>query len=110
MAKRRDQKGAMARPQDYAVLVEPVITEKTSVQQGDRMQIVFRVGLRATKTQIREAVERIFNVAVSSVNTCRYIGKLKRRRAVGVTGRTAAYKKAFVTLQPGNSIDIVEGL
>lgn len=99
---------ATARIADYAVLLQPVITEKSSLVGGDKGRYVFRVDPRSTKTDIRRAVEGIFNVKVDSVNTAAFIGKVKRTaRSVG---RRAGFKKAYVTLKEGFKIDIVEGV
>ncbi len=99
-----------ARLEDYARILAPVITEKTSVIQGaDGGEVVaFYVDRRSDKLQIRRAVECIFKVKVASVRTCNRLGKIKRTtRAVG---RTKQYKKAYVTLKPGFTIGIVEGV
>jgi large subunit ribosomal protein L23 len=99
---------ATARISDYGILLQPVITEKSSLAGGDKGRYVFRVDPRSTKTDIRRAVEGIFNVKVDSVNTAAFIGKVKRTaRSVG---RRAGYKKAYVTLKEGFTIDIVEGV
>lgn len=97
-----------ARVSDFGVLQQPVITEKSASQGGSCPTVVFRVDPRATKVAVRGAVERIFNVKVESVRTCTFIGKVKRG-AAGAS-RRAGYKKAYVTLAAGSSIDIVEGL
>lgn len=97
-----------ARIADYGMLLHPVITEKSSLVGGDRSRFVFRVDPRATKTEIKNAVQNVFNVQVESVNTAAFIGKVKRTaRSVG---RRAGYKKAYVTLKAGFTIDIVEGV
>jgi large subunit ribosomal protein L23 len=93
---------------DYDVLKKPVITEKSSIVGGDGSTVVFEVATTATKVEIRRAVEKIFNVQVSSVRTCNYLGKLKR--TTRSAGRRAKFKKAYISLLPGQSIDIVEGL
>jgi large subunit ribosomal protein L23 len=99
---------ATARISDYGILLQPVITEKSSLVGGDKGRYVFRVDPRSTKTDIRRAVEGIFNVKVDSVNTAAFMGKVKRTaRSVG---RRAGYKKAYVTLKEGFTIDIVEGV
>jgi len=69
---------------------------------------VFKVAPNATKPQIKEAVERLFNVKVDAVNTLNRKGKLKRFR--GIQGRQNSIKKAIVTLQEGSSIDVTTGL
>lgn len=105
-----EKKKTSASPRDYAVLIEPVITEKSSLVQGSKgaTAIVFRVDARSTKTEIKAAVKRVFNVEVGSVNTVNYQGKFKSR---GVThGQQSGFKKAYVTLKPGHTIDLIEGL
>ena len=73
------------------------------MEQG---KYTFRVSLKATKVQIRQAVEQIFKVKVQSVNTMRYEGKLKRMGRS--EGRRSDWKKAIVTLKPGESIELFE--
>jgi len=97
-----------ARVKDFQVLKRPFITEKSSIVGGDGSRVVFEVARRATKTDIKQAVERIFKVEVKAVKTCNYQGKLKKvNRSVG---RRSSFKKAYVQLRPGQTIDIVEGL
>ena len=88
------------------ILIRPIVTEKSTalMEQG---KYTFRVPLAATKIQIRQAVEQIFKVKVQAVNTIRYEGKLKR---MGRTqGRRSDWKKAVVTLKPGEAIELFEG-
>ena len=88
------------------ILIRPIVTEKSTalMEQG---KYTFRVPLAATKIQIRQAVAQIFNVKVQAVNTMRYEGKLKR---MGRTqGRRSDWKKAVVTLKPGEAIELFEG-
>lgn len=101
-------KTATAEKKDYQVLIEPVITEKSSVVGNEGNRVAFKVDKKATKTEIKNAVERIFDVKVSGVNTCNFLGK--KKKTTGLYGRTAHWKKAYVTLQEGHTIDIVEGL
>jgi len=102
------QKAAVARVNDYAILLSPVISEK-SAMVGDSGQIVtFRVDPRATKTEIRGAVERVFSVKVNEVRTATFQGKLKR--SMRGAGKRAGFKKAYVSLAKGDKIDLVEGL
>lgn len=91
----------------YDVIVAPMITEKSTMASGSN-QVVFRVGLRATKPQIKQAVERLFDVKVKTVNTLRQKGKVKRFR--GFKGKQKDIKKAIVTLEEGHSIDVTTGL
>lgn len=88
------------------ILIRPIVTEKSTalMEQG---KYTFRVPLAATKIQIRQAMEQIFKVKVQAVNTMRYEGKLKR---MGRTqGRRSDWKKAVVTLKPGEAIELFEG-
>ena len=91
----------------YAVLLRPLITEKTTVLAGDD-KYVFEVDVRANKTQIKEAVELAFDVKVADVNTMKMKGK-NRRFGRRVT-KQPDWKKAVVTLQPGHSIELFEGI
>jgi large subunit ribosomal protein L23 len=97
-----------ARVSDYAILLSPVISEKTALVGGEGNVVTFRVDPRASKLQIKSAVERVFSVKVGGVRTCSFIGKMKRTTK-GV-GRRSGYKKAYVTLAEGSKIDLVEGL
>lgn len=91
----------------YAVLLRPIITEKTTVLTGND-KYVFEVDLRANKNQVKEAVQLAFSVRVTEVNTMVMKGKSKRfgRR---VTARPD-WKKAIVTLAPGDKIELFEGI
>ena len=87
------------------ILIKPIITEKTMALMEER-KYTFRVPLAATKVEIRQAVEQIFKVKVQAVNTMRYEGKMKR---LGRTqGRRSDWKKAVVTLKPGETIELFE--
>ena len=94
-------------PRHYDVIVSPVITEK-STALSEQNKVVFKVRRDATKPQIKEAVERLFDVKVKSVNTLVTKGKVKLFR--GTRGQRSDVKKAVVTLQEGHSIDITTGL
>ena len=91
----------------YAVLLRPIITEKTTVLTGVD-KYVFEVDIRANKNQIKEAVQLAFNVRVTEVNTMVMKGKPKRfgRRVVD----RPDWKKAVVTLVPGDKIELFEGI
>lgn len=91
----------------YDTILAPVITEK-STMASEYNQVVFRVSRAASKPQIKEAVEALFNVKVKAVNTINRKGKIKSFR--GVSGRQNATKKAIVTLEEGHSIDVTTGL
>jgi large subunit ribosomal protein L23 len=91
----------------YAVLLRPIITEKTTVLTGAD-KYVFEVDLRANKNQIKEAVQVAFNVRVNEVNTMVMKGKPKRFGRK-ITNRPD-WKKAIVTLVPGDKIELFEGI
>jgi large subunit ribosomal protein L23 len=94
-------------PRHYDVIVSPVITEKAT-NLSEHNKVVFRVNPDATKPQIKEAVERLFDVKVKSVNTLVTKGKVKVFR--GRRGQRSDVKKAVVTLEEGQSIDVTTGL
>ena len=91
----------------YDTILSPVITEKATVL-SEQNKVVFRVAMEATKDEIAAAVEELFKVKVTKVNTLIQKGKTKRFR--GREGRRSDVKKAIVTLQEGQSIDITTGL
>ena len=94
---------ANPRPQDYDIIVSPVITEKaTRILENN--QVVFKVSRDATKPQIKRAVESLYGVKVTGVNTVNIKGKNKVFR--GVKGKRASIRKATVTLAEGQSIDL----
>ena len=89
------------------VILSPVITEKATMG-SEFNQVTFRVPLDASKPAIRAAVEELFKVKVRAVNTIRQQGKVKRFR--GLMGKRPDYKKAVVTLEEGNTIDVTTGI
>ncbi|HVP98762.1 MAG TPA: 50S ribosomal protein L23 [Roseiarcus sp.] len=91
----------------YDTIVAPVITEKATIA-SESNQFVFRVARNATKPQIKAAVEKLFDVKVTGVNTLVRKGKNKAFR--GVRGRQQDIKKAVVTLADGCRIDVTTGL
>jgi large subunit ribosomal protein L23 len=91
----------------YDVIVSPAITEK-STMASERNQVVFNVAKKATKPEIKAAVEALFSVKVTAVNTLLRKGKIKRFR--GTAGRQSDIKRAIVTLADGHSIDVTTGL
>jgi len=91
----------------YEIIRSPLITEKATLL-SEFNQVSFRVPLDASKPEIKAAVETLFKVKVTAVNTSRQKGKVKRFR--GVEGKRADTKKAIVTLAEGNSIDITTGV
>lgn len=95
----------------YDILRRPIVTEKSSYQAGDLNQVVFEVAAKATKTMIKEAVEAVFDVTVERVNVMNMPAKRKMAGASRrMVSRRRAYKKAIITLAPGDSIDIFEGV
>jgi large subunit ribosomal protein L23 len=97
----------LTRQQMYDVIRGPVITEKATIV-SEHNQVIFRVPLTATKREVKAAVEGLFEVNVTAVNTIRVMGKLKRVR--GRPGRRSDYKKAVVTLREGQRIDVTTGI
>lgn len=95
------------KPHNYDMLLSPIITEKSTLV-AEENKIIFRVPLTATKPDIKEAVENLFKVDVTKVNTILVKGKTKRFR--GQPGRRSDFKKAIVTLKDGQSVDITTGL
>ena len=95
----------------YDILRRPIITEKTSYQSSKLKQYAFEVPVEATRTQVKEAVEKAFDVNVLKVNTINLPAKMSRRgksRRLGI--RKSAYKKAIVTLSAEDRIPIFEGV
>jgi large subunit ribosomal protein L23 len=93
---------------NYGVLVSPIITEKSALVGGSGNVLVFEVAPKATKTEIKAAIERVFKVNVVGVRTCNFIGK--RKRTARGQGYRSGYRKAYVTLKEGQTVDVVEGL
>jgi large subunit ribosomal protein L23 len=91
----------------YDIILAPVVTEK-STRASEHNQVVFKVKTDATKPQIKAAVEGLFGVKVTAVNTLIQKGKTKRFR--GRVGRRSDVKKAIVTLVDGQSIDVTTGI
>ena len=96
-----------AKPEHYDVIRKPLITEK-STMASEAGAVVFEVAPAASKPQIKEAVESLFGVKVKAVNTSISKGKVKRFR--GQLGKRGDVKKAYVTLEEGNTIDVSTGL
>jgi len=96
-----------AKAEHYDVIRKPIITEKATLA-SEHGAVVFEVAMEANKPQIKEAVESLFGVKVKSVNTTITKGKTKRFR--GQLGRRKDVKKAYVTLEEGNTIDVTTGL
>jgi len=94
-------------PRHYDVILSPVITEKATLA-SERNQVMFRVARNATKPQIKEAVEKLFDVKVRSVNTHLRKGKVKAFK--GTVGEQSETKRAIVTLEEGHRLDVTTGL
>lgn len=92
----------------YSIIKAPVITEKSTAKAAEGNTVVFWVDLEANKGDIKEAVEKIFNVKVTDVNTNRVPGKVKRMGKYA--GRRPTRKKAYVTLKEGDKIALFEGV
>ena len=94
-------------PRHYDVIISPIITEKATLA-SERSQVMFKVARNATKPQIKEAVEKLFDVKVKSVNTLVRKGKVKAFK--GSVGTQSPTKRAIVTLVEGHTIDVTTGL
>lgn len=92
---------------DYDIIRRPIITEKTNIQKDEANQVTFEVDPRANRIEVQRAVEKIFNVKVASARTMNVSGKVKRRGRI--TGKRRNWKKAIVTLMPGERIEFFEG-
>lgn len=95
------------------ILIQPIITEKqTDITEEMSNRYGFKVARNANKSQIKEAVEKMYDVNVVSVNTINYDGKRKSRFTKGglIEGRTPAFKKAIVTLKEGQVIDFFSNI
>ena len=92
----------------YSVIRKPLVTEKSTIARDEENKYLFEVDQRATKIDIRNAVEKIFKVHVVNVHTMNMAGKKKR---IGrIAGRRRNWKKAVITLTPGSSIEVYEGV
>jgi large subunit ribosomal protein L23 len=94
-------------PRHYDVIISPLITEKAT-NASEHNKVIFKVAMTATKPQIKEAVEKLFDVKVKSVNTLHRRGKWKIFK--GRYGQQSDSKRAIVTLEEGQSIDVTTGL
>lgn len=97
----------MSKMSAYDVIRSPVITEKATLA-SEANQVIFKVAVKASKPDIKAAVEQLFNVKVKAVNTLVRKGKKKAFR--GIVSRLSDTKKAIVTLEEGHSIDVTTGL
>ena len=107
MSETQTRKPKLSREAMYQIIRNPVITEKATML-SERNQVVFRVAPDANKREIKAAVEGLFGVTVTAVNTLVQKGKTKKFK--GHPGRRSDVKKAFVTLAAGQSIDLTTGL
>ena len=94
-------------PRHYDVIIAPVITEKATTA-SEQNKVVFKVNRSATKPQIKEAIEKLFDVKVKQVNTLNRRGKIKAFK--GRPGEQQSTKRAIVTLEEGHRIDVTTGL
>ena len=95
------------KPEHYDIIRKPIVTEKTTMA-SEAGAVVFEVAIDSNKPSIKEAVESLFGVKVKAVNTTITKGKAKRFR--GILGKRKDIKKAYVTLEEGNTIDVSTGL
>ena len=93
-------------------LKKPLLTEKVAQLTEKLNRYAFIVDPRANKIQIKAAIEKMYGVNITDVNTMRYVGKLKSRntKSAIVQGRVATYKKAIITLKDGEVIDFYSGI
>ena len=92
-----------------SVLLKPLLTEKTTLIKDEAQQVAFMVHTLANKLEIKQAVEKAFDVKVEAVNVIRR-APLNRERQGRVVGRKAGWKKAYVTLRQGDKIEFFEGV
>jgi len=94
------------------ILRKPLLTEKVTQLTEKLNRYAFIVDPRANKIQIKAAIEQMYGVNITDVNTIRYVGKLKTRntKAGAVSGRVATYKKAIITLKDGETIDFYSNI
>jgi large subunit ribosomal protein L23 len=91
----------------YDVLKRPIVTEKSTTQKETANKVTFEVDRRANKIEIKQAVEKIFKVKVIDVHTMLVRGKVKRYK--NLFGKRSDWKKAVVTLKPGEKVPFLEG-
>lgn len=92
----------------YAVIKRPLITEKSTIVRDEGNQYIFEVDRRANKIEVRKAVETLFKVKVLEVRTMNMLGKKKRRGRT--VGKKSDWKKAVVTVAPGQAIEVFENV
>ncbi len=94
--------------EQYDIIRGPVVTEKTTLQKESNNQVTLKVNKRANRVEIKNAVEKSFNTKVKQVRTIQVKGKVKQRGRI--IGKRKDWKKAIVTLMPGQRIDFFEGV
>ena len=94
------------------ILKKPLLTEKVAQLTEKLNRYTFKVDHRANKLQIKQAIEKMYGVNITAVNTMKYVGKLKSRntKAGAVSGRAATYKKAIISLKDGETIDFYNSI
>jgi large subunit ribosomal protein L23 len=92
----------------YDIIRGPLVTEKTTLQKELNNQVTFKVDKRANRVEIKDAIEKNFNIKVQKVRTVQVKGKVKQRGRI--IGKRADWKKAIVSLMPGQRIDFFEGV
>ncbi len=92
----------------YDIIRGPVVTEKTTLQKELNNQVTLKVDKRANRVEIKDAVEKAFNTKVKQVRTLQVKGKVKQRGRI--IGKKSDWKKAIITLMPGQRIDFFEGV
>lgn len=92
----------------YDIIKRPLVTEKTTIQKEESNQLSFEVDRSANRVEIKRAVEKIFKVRVANIRTMHVKGKTKRRGRI--LGKRRDWKKAIVTLMPGERIEFFEGV
>ena len=94
--------------EQYDIIRGPLVTEKTTLQKELNNQVTLKVDKRANRVEIKDAVEKSFNTKVKQVRTLQVKGKVKQRGRI--IGKKKDWKKAIVTLMPGQRIDFFEGV
>lgn len=92
---------------NYDIIRRPILTEKTNIQKEVFNQVTFEIAPTANRVEVKRAVEKIFNVKVADIRTMNVNGKVKRRGRI--MGKRRNWKKAVVTLMPGERIEFFEG-
>lgn len=92
----------------YDIIKRPLVTEKTTLQKEKHNKVSFEVDRRANRVEIKKAVEKVFGVRVNNVRTVQVKGKIKQRGRI--IGKRKDWKKAIVTLMPGERIEFFEGV